>query len=79
MDWSCVSGSVKTQGKCGSCYAFAPLSAISAIHAIYSYEFYLPFSVQEIIDCENSLNIDGCRGGFLENTYSYVQSQGINP
>ena len=25
VDWSCISGSVRRQGKCGACYAFSPV------------------------------------------------------
>ena len=60
-----MSGNIRTQGTCGSCYAFATADAIAAINAIYYYKIFLPLSVKQIIDCNNNDLSDGCFGGFL--------------
>jgi C1A family cysteine protease len=59
------SGTVKDQGLCGSCYAFAAADTISALNAINIYSFFVPLSAQQIVDCIDNGLTYGCNGGYL--------------
>ena len=77
IDWTQISGAIKYQGVCGSCYAFATSDAVSAMYAIYKFGFNVALSVQQIIDCSKSGLTYGCAGGFLEGAYAYIQTNGL--
>lgn len=77
VDWSCLSGKVKFQGKCGSCYAFATVDSVGALIAIYQYGFHADLSIQEIIDCPKLSATFGCNGGFLEGALGYMMLTGV--
>ena len=65
IDWTCLSGRVKFQGKCGSCYAFSTVDSVAALIAIYQYGFHADLSIQEIIDCPKLSATCGCNGGII--------------
>jgi hypothetical protein len=77
IDWTSVSGSIKFQGVCGSCYAFATADAVSAMYSLFKFGFNVPLSVQQIVDCPSNGLTFGCGGGFLEGAYAYMQTNGI--
>jgi hypothetical protein len=60
-----MSGSIRSQGLCGSCYAFTTADTIASINAIYYYKTFLPLSVKQILDCNTNNLSFGCEGGFL--------------
>lgn len=58
-------GDVKYQGSCGACYAFSTVDTLSALNAINIFGFFIPLSIQQIIDCTNNGLTFGCNGGYL--------------
>ncbi|CAM5999501.1 unnamed protein product [Sphagnum balticum] len=71
------SGSIKYQGICGACYAFSSVDTVAALNAINTFGFFVPLSVQQIIDCVDNGLTYGCSGGFLEGAFTYIQMKGI--
>ena len=76
-----VMGPVKDQGACGSCYAFAALSALEAAISIKTGEPPVRLSEQEQVDCSNNFYGTqygnwGCSGGLEYNTWDYVRDNG---
>jgi len=74
-DWrtSGAVGPVKDQGQCGSCWAFSANGNLEGLNKIKTGTF-TQLSEQQLVDCDK---IDsGCRGGLMENAYSYLKTAG---
>lgn len=66
--------SVKNQGDCGSCWAFAALGTMeSYINLYYNQCINYDLSEEELISCSGH----GCDGGKLDSAYIYVKEHGI--
>jgi len=84
MDWTNINSrsyvtDVKTQGFCGSCWAFSTTGAIESRASIaqgLTGDEVINLSEQELIDCSGSYGNRGCNGGFMENAFSYVAANG---
>ncbi|CAF1012865.1 unnamed protein product [Rotaria sordida] len=63
--------SAKSQGKCGSCYAFAFISLLEFQYTLQS-KSSINLSEQQIVDC--SIDDNGCGGGYFSNTFKYFQN-----
>lgn len=50
---------------------------MSALNAINRFGFFVPLSVQQIVDCVDNGLTYGCSGGFLEGAFTYIQMKGI--
>ncbi|EFX60052.1 hypothetical protein DAPPUDRAFT_345622 [Daphnia pulex] len=72
-----VTSSIKYQGICGACYAFSAVDTLAAANAIHRYGFFVPLSVQQILDCPNNKLTFGCSGGYLEGAFSHIQLYGV--
>ncbi|KAL4232038.1 hypothetical protein ACF0H5_009616 [Mactra antiquata] len=75
IDWrksGCITG-VKTQGHCGSCYAFATTGSLEYKHCKQTGKL-VSLSEQNIIDCtDNLLYLDkGCFGGQMDHAFKYI-------
>ncbi|MCX4239813.1 C1 family peptidase [Paraliomyxa miuraensis] len=70
----------RSQGSCGSCWAFATLSVFEAAQNIANgIDLGLDFSEQHLVDCaetSDGFDIGDCSGGFTVMVYDYLQSKG---
>jgi PKD repeat protein len=81
LDWRDNNGnwvtSVKDQGPCGSCWAFGAVGHLESVLKILSGDpgYPVDLSEQYLVSCctENW----GCSGGDSENTYNFLESDGI--
>ncbi|CAF5213235.1 unnamed protein product [Rotaria magnacalcarata] len=62
---------IKSQGQCGSCYAFAFITLLEFLHSI-QVKSKTALSEQQIVDCSTMDN--GCGGGYFTNTFNYLRS-----
>ncbi|KAM8972231.1 cathepsin K-like [Pelodytes ibericus] len=76
VDWrksKCVTP-VKSQGQCGSCWAFAAVGVIESRLCLKNDEL-ITLSEQQLVDCDSDNY--GCCGGFPISTLGYVAENGI--
>mmetsp|Transcript_39315 Transcript_39315/g.92696 ORF Transcript_39315/g.92696 Transcript_39315/m.92696 type:complete len:364 (-) Transcript_39315:179-1270(-) len=71
---SCVS-MIKNQGSCGSCWTFSTVAALEAIHAITT-DMMMLFSEQQLVDCAQAFNNNGCNGGLPSQAFEYIRYAG---
>lgn len=68
---------VKTQGSCGSCWAFSAAGALEA-QLKKRTGVLMSLSTQNLLDCSSKYGNHGCQGGFMANAFKYVmKNQGI--
>ncbi|CAK1590710.1 unnamed protein product [Parnassius mnemosyne] len=79
-----IISSIKNQGDCGSCWAFATTAAIEAAISKSNGGRNIDLSEQSLVDCSWSKRTSikfksnhGCDGGFLDKTFKYVTLHGI--
>ena len=67
---------IKSQGGCGSCWAF---SAVAALEKYYydKQKTRVDLSQQELVDCDSSSS--GCSGGRVDTAFTYVSKNGLAP
>jgi len=80
IDWRNRSAvnSVKDQGQCGSCWAFATVANAESVWAIDKGTL-LDLSEQELIDCSRGMGYwnRGCHGGNPDSSFQYMIQHGI--
>lgn len=80
IDWRKynVVSPVQEQAMCGSCWAFAAVSAVESAWAIATGDLF-KLSEQALLDCarEEPYHNDGCRGGTPEAAFDYVAGHGL--
>ena len=76
VDWRLegVVQKVKSQGKCGSCWAFASTGALESAVALKYGKLY-DFSEQQLVDCVRYGNCNGCNGGHMYYAWKYQQQE----
>lgn len=73
-DWGLINP-VRAQGSCGSCYAFAAVTALETTYAI-KYGALNEYSEQQLVDCQ--MTAFGCAGGFYSLSFFYWFEEGVN-
>ncbi len=75
FDWRNLDGvtSVKNQGGCGSCWAFAGIGALEAVTKIYG-DVEMDLSEQQILSCATPGT--GCNGGWMATVWSWIRDHG---
>ena len=63
--------SVKDQGKCGSCWAFAAVGTVESSWFIEKGEL-ITLSEQHLVDCSEPQGNRGCSGGLVTKAYKYI-------
>lgn len=74
IDWTNMIPPVRNQGSCGSCWAFAAVSAIEGSYRILTGKS-VSLSEQYFVDCSNSDY--GCNGGWPTNTLRWAATNGV--
>ena len=79
IDWrkQGIITSVKNQGQCGSCWAFAA----TAVHESYQIQTKhepntINLSEQQLVDCSGSYGNNGCNGGLASSGQKYIRDKG---
>ncbi|KAJ1483000.1 hypothetical protein T484DRAFT_1656154 [Baffinella frigidus] len=75
---SCVS-MVKNQGMCGSCWTFSTVGALESAHAIKTGTMtgtMFLLSEQQLVDCAQDFNNNGCNGGLPSQAFEYIRYNG---
>jgi len=79
FDWRTqkVVTSIKDQGQCGACYAFASVAVMESLYAIkIKSQNPTDFSPQQLVDCSGSSGNNGCNGGLFQPSVKYFTGQG---
>ncbi|XP_063534599.1 procathepsin L-like [Cydia strobilella] len=66
---------VKTQGHCGSCWAFSATGALEGQVFIKTNRL-ISLSEQNLIDCTSNYRCRGCGGGWMNNAFQYIKDNG---
>lgn len=78
--WKGSMAAPRTQGSCGSCWAFATLAVFEGAENIANgFDKHLNFSEQHIVDCADDAygnDLGSCRGGYTSAVFQYLERKG---
>ncbi|XP_057669833.1 procathepsin L-like [Diorhabda carinulata] len=79
VDWRTTGAvlAVKDQGTCGACWSFSSTGALEGQNFLKN-NISIPLSEQELIDCSNLYNNNGCYGGSMKYAFDYVLDHGVS-
>ncbi|XP_061891976.1 pro-cathepsin H, partial [Entelurus aequoreus] len=63
---------VKNQGHCGSCWTFSTTGCLESVNAITTGKL-ISLSEQQLIDCAQNFNNQGCMGGLPSQAFEYIK------
>lgn len=68
---------VKNQGQCGSCWTFSTTGAMESHYAIAKNTTATTlFSEQQLVDCAQAFDNNGCDGGLPSQAFEYIRYNG---
>ncbi|KAF0690161.1 Aste57867_18411 [Aphanomyces stellatus] len=78
IDWSThrCNPSVKSQGQCGSCWAFSTVGTAETAHCLATGNL-LDLSEQQVVSCSTNGGSQGCKGGFPPGAVDFIRQQGL--
>ncbi|KAM3955495.1 procathepsin L [Aphomia sociella] len=68
---------IKSQGNCGSCWAFSTTAAVEGAVAKSNGGIRVDLSEQSLVDCAWGYQNYGCDGGMLDSAFQYIVDKGI--
>ncbi|KAI3763189.1 hypothetical protein L1987_53642 [Smallanthus sonchifolius] len=66
---------IKSQGACGSCWAFAAVSTVETLNAIRTGQL-VTLSEQQLVDCDSLGTQMGCDGGIVHEVFVWITEHG---
>lgn len=77
VDWRTAGAvaPVKSQGQCGSCWAFSAISSVESAVKLDGGDL-VPLSEQEVIDCVRTDGSKGCHGGYVNEAFDFIAAKG---
>lgn len=67
---------VKNQGSCGSCWTFSTVGSLESHWNLLGKGKNVTFSEQQLVDCAQDFDNNGCKGGLPSHAFEYIRYAG---